>query len=535
MRAAILAPADISKMQDLVGNRAVQTALQGKFSLSPAVQRVPIEVAVEPVPAESSADVAAAVEVFQQIDPEPIGETTTLDVPGADLSEEDTEALSLAPSEAKLEAIETLEPSDLMEAGLVPDETPEGVADSEETQETLASDTPRDAGEFSDAAAHLNDLAPEEETSSDPTPSGRQGKFAGTREKAAAAKKKAAAAKVRAKEKAAAAKAAAKEKREMGDLAYADVPDAFASGATTVKAGIGATKAVTAGSGGADTGEYLTSNPDLVAPDSASSIVAGALGGLGSGAEMLAHIGNLASGLTDVADDTKKVKDRTIEGAGKAAKSGGGAVKAGARTVGSGALLAGNTALATGAMAVAAPAQIVQGGAELLRGVGGATMAQSRKTQLEALAETKSTDAPDVADAAKYSARVQGKKRNRRILNAVKGGLQLSGGALLVALGVSNPLGWLLTGGAALLGGGAWSLRTFKKWRSTKSRWKSEKWRSSEVKNEERFKMAEKMAKDLNKYKDVLKLLGFSQDAIDGKAISKLDSTSIYRQLKVRN
>ena len=47
--------------------------------------------------------------------------------------------------------------------------------------------------------------------------------------------------------------------------------------------------------------------------------------------------------------------------------------------------------------------------------------------------------------------------------------------------------------------------------------------------------MAEKMAKDLNKYKDVLKLLGFSQDAIDGKAISKLDSTSIYRQLKVRN
>ena len=180
LRAAILAPADISKMQDLVGNRAVQTALQGKFSLSPAVQRVPIEKAVEPVPAESSADVAAAVEVFQQIDPEPIGETTTLDVPGADLSEEDTEALSLAPSEAKLEAIETLEPSDLMEAGLVPDETPEGVADSEETQETLASDTPRDAGEFSDAAAHLNDLAPEEETISDPTPSGRRGKFAGS-------------------------------------------------------------------------------------------------------------------------------------------------------------------------------------------------------------------------------------------------------------------------------------------------------------------------------------------------------------------
>ncbi|MCH8939593.1 MAG: hypothetical protein IIC27_00510 [Chloroflexi bacterium] len=55
------------------------------------------------------------------------------------------------------------------------------------------------------------------------------------------------------------------------------------------------------------------------------------------------------------------------------------------------------------------------------------------------------------------------------------------------------------------------------------------------VKEVDNAEQAEKMAKDLNKYKDVLKLLGFSQDAIDGKAISKLDSTSIYRQLKVRN
>jgi hypothetical protein len=111
----------------------------------------------------------------------------------------------------------------------------------------------------------------------------------------------------------------------------------------------------------------------------------------------------------------------------------------------------GNAVMA-GAGTAAAGLSIATGSVDVLRGTIGAGIAESRRRELNAIGDRTEND--QVRDLAYTAGTAQKDKRNDRLITAGKGALAVAGGAVLLAAGLTNPIGLGLLAGAALIGGG---------------------------------------------------------------------------------
>lgn len=282
----------------------------------------------------------------------------------------------------------------------------------------------------------------------------------------------------------------------------------------------------------------------------------------GGGLEALANAGELVSGVRQYREEGGI--DRKSEGGARIAKATSGIAKGGSRAGSSGALLAGNVGLATGLATAGAVGQVAEGAVETARGSVGAYKANKRRKNLtklakssrdrqqgmESLGEEQAARAQDyegenakgratgaslsaqarveagkaseIGESAEYGANVQRKKRNRRLIQAGTGALKLTGGALLLALGVTNPLGWAITGAGAVIAGGL----ALKRWYKGRKKDEGSDKTRKEVKREEREKYARLWQADQEKYRDVLIAYGFPEDKI-----GTLEYKTIYKAL----
>ncbi len=321
-------------------------------------------------------------------------------------------------------------------------------------------------------------------------------------------------------------------------------------------------------------GSDLTGSPDVEVPSTDYGLAMEYIGGIGGLMEAGANVGQFGAASRQVADEGGV--DNVVEGRTRQAKAVAGGTKGAARAGASGTLIAGEAgALSAGSAAsaatvlsqVGAGAQVAEGAVETLRGTAGAGVAQYRKGKLKKLAASKrakqaelqdlSTEqlgraqdieglpenerfqasymgmqagidaeaAGDIATSADFGAKQQKKKRNRRLLQAGIGALKLTGGALLLALGVTNPIGWAITGAAGVITAGA----AAKRWWFDRKTGKSGKSRKEEKKLE-RQQYAKMWAEDQEKYRDVLSAYGFPDDKI-----GNLEYKTIYKALQNRN
>ncbi len=126
-----------------------------------------------------------------------------------------------------------------------------------------------------------------------------------------------------------------------------------------------------------------------------------------------------------------------------------------------------SNAVMTGAGTAAAGLAVATGSIDLVRGVGGAVMANSRASQLEEMAQASGGSSTDLGMAARGAAETQRQKVTEGAVTAGKGALSVAGGAVLLALGLTNPIGLGLLAGAALVGG-AYAL--YKLWKNKRSK-----------------------------------------------------------------
>ncbi len=115
---------------------------------------------------------------------------------------------------------------------------------------------------------------------------------------------------------------------------------------------------------------------------------------------------------------------------------------------------------------IAAPAAIASGAADMLGGGFGAYRAGKRQAALEAHASN-----PDnllTGGMAEFAARQQQTKKKANVARVGKGALGVAGGIALAVGGLSNPIGWGLLGGAALVGGGISLYKKYKQYKEGK-------------------------------------------------------------------
>lgn len=185
-----------------------------------------------------------------------------------------------------------------------------------------------------------------------------------------------------------------------------------------------------------------------------------AVSGLGVAAGGLGAIGAIADGTRAV--DTMRDKDsttgdRVAGGGGALISAGASGVKEAATSAYHASNLAGNAGAAAGAVAAAGIGSVVMGTADVARGAYGVHQAGKRSKALNQI-EQGSTN-KDVQSAAHQAASTQDIRKDHAKGTVVKGLLLVAGGTTLILLG-SNPVGWGLLAGAAIVGGIA-SLRRF--------------------------------------------------------------------------
>jgi hypothetical protein len=122
--------------------------------------------------------------------------------------------------------------------------------------------------------------------------------------------------------------------------------------------------------------------------------------------------------------------------------------------------LSGNAAAASAATVVAGGAGVAMGVIDVLRGSAGAFTADKRYEALLAIiAETEreatltEVEKLRIITAARQAAATQKTRMRTGGMTALKGTITIAGGAILIAAGLTNPVGWALLGGAALVGG----------------------------------------------------------------------------------
>ncbi|MCX6318952.1 MAG: hypothetical protein NTW29_16865 [Bacteroidetes bacterium] len=170
--------------------------------------------------------------------------------------------------------------------------------------------------------------------------------------------------------------------------------------------------------------------------------VGGGLGVLGSGLEAILDT-------KDIITSDEKKKDKLIKGLGVVGSLGN-VVNAGASGIGQVAdYLGGLGPLSHTAGVVAAPAGIIKGGSDLVTGLVGGGLAHYRSRKL---AEEQNNGFTNEG-IARFASENQWMKAKSNYGKALGGALGVAGGATLLALGLSNPIGWGLLAGAGAVGG----------------------------------------------------------------------------------
>lgn len=173
-------------------------------------------------------------------------------------------------------------------------------------------------------------------------------------------------------------------------------------------------------------------------------------GAVGGGLGVLGSTMDAILDTKDIITSDEKKKDKLLKGLGVVGSLGN-AVNAGASGVGQVAdYMGGLGPLSHAAGVVAAPAGIVKGGADLVTGLAGGGLAHYRSNKLAEEQENSYAN----EGIARFASENQWMKAKSNYGKALGGALGVAGGATLLALGLSNPVGWGLLAGAGIVGGG---------------------------------------------------------------------------------
>lgn len=219
------------------------------------------------------------------------------------------------------------------------------------------------------------------------------------------------------------------------------------------KAKLGSTGVSKLGTLGTHVGQVI-GNDTLGTSGRITSGVGGGLGALGSlfEAGVETH---------DIVTSHDKKKDKAVRSIGLLGTLSN-ATNSGASAVGQvGSMVSGTGTLSSIASTVAAPAAIAKGGADVITGLATGGLAHYRSNRLEEVENRPRAYAErGIAGFAKDS---QWNKAKSNYGKAAGGALGVAGGALLLAAGLSNPIGWALLALGGLAGLGLAGYRMYKK------------------------------------------------------------------------
>ncbi len=311
-----------------------------------------------------------------------------------------------------------------------------------------------------------------------------------------------------------------------------DVPDSYAD---TAGLGMTAGGAVSSATGGASTFSGMVGASTF--DTGQVSNIAGAPGGLlGAGAGLVEAAGasraaHLSGGGAQAVDAARATS--ALTGAAASTASAASSIEAARLTSQTGNLTSmgsGANAVMTGAGTAAAGLSVATGSIDVIRGVGGAVLADSRQRQLEARAQDESFGDARARSAAAATAETQRQAFWDSTATATKGAITVAGGAILLALGLSNPIGLGLLAGAAIAGG-AYALY---KWFRGRKENKNIKGGVSEkqAKMELAVTLFESGIKDaVPEYRQILKDLGFKAKKVDAGVAGGITASDILKKI----
>lgn len=236
-----------------------------------------------------------------------------------------------------------------------------------------------------------------------------------------------------------------------GGQEYAEYTAAV-TGAVTAGAGA-STKVAQLGAGGFSSFANLTGATEAIGVTGAAGGIAGVVGGALE----------TVRGVEDMTQSSTSMGDRVVGGGGRTASGiasmvqQGGSAAYNIASVSSGA----QSAAALTATAVAGGGAIAMGAADMVRGGYGAYKGHQREKNLTNLAGDENAS-DKVKSAAIQAASTQNMRKKVAGATVLKGALLVAGGVTLLVL-ATNPVGWLLLGGAALIGGLASLWRVWQK------------------------------------------------------------------------
>ncbi len=310
------------------------------------------------------------------------------------------------------------------------------------------------------------------------------------------------------------------------------VPDSYAD---TAGLGMTAGGAVSSATGGASTFSGMVGASTF--DTGQVSNIAGAPGGLlGAGAGLVEAAGasraaHLSGGGAQAVDAARATS--ALTGAAASTASAASSIEAARLTSQTGNLTSmssGANAVMTGAGTAAAGLSVATGSIDVIRGVGGAVLADSRQRQLEARAQDESFGDARARSAAAATAETQRQAFWDSTATATKGAITVAGGAILLALGLSNPIGLGLLAGAAIAGG-AYALY---KWFRGRKENKNIKGGVSEkqAKMELAVTLFESGIKDaVPEYRQILKDLGFKAKKVDAGLAGGITASDILKKI----
>lgn len=238
-------------------------------------------------------------------------------------------------------------------------------------------------------------------------------------------------------------------------------------------------------------------------------------GGTGAGAGVVGSLLEAGLGVHDIATSDDKKKDKAIKGVdvlgslANAAGSGASGIKE------LNGLVSGVGNLSGIASTVAAPASIAKGGADVISGLATGGLAHYRSNKLQ-----KIQDETGGHGIARFAQESQWNKAKSNYGKAAGGALSVVGGALLLALGLSNPIGWGLLAAGGLAGLGVAGYRMYQKHKQGKELDKSE-YRSALWKTGVNVPDKEELGK--GGWKDILKTKSMRrQERVRGLIATKL-------------
>ncbi|ACE86324.1 hypothetical protein [Cellvibrio japonicus] len=183
----------------------------------------------------------------------------------------------------------------------------------------------------------------------------------------------------------------------------------------------------------------------------------------GEGVGVVGSLINAGIGIHDIATSKEQRGDKAIKGVGVAGSLAS-AAQSGASGLGtvSGLLpnVGGLSSVAGAASSVIAPAAIAKSGADVITGLATGGLAHYRSNKLAAMQNDYGNSQHGIA---KYASDNQWTKAKANYGKAFGGALGVAGGAVLLAAGLSNPIGWGLLGGAAVVGLGLAAYKAYKK------------------------------------------------------------------------